>query len=129
MSDAKTKEAYEAVEVKLGKPVELAMVNTAYEKFMNTRLSRYHILSTAGVLAAEREPIARKILKIKQIHGYQVIVNGVLETLAYYLRIVQDTGRFLEIYTNLMPSDETIRYEHKAAWNQIAANYTLSEQL
>jgi len=59
------------------------------------------------------------IQKIKISHGCQVIVNGIIDTIKYYLRLLQDTSNFIEKYVILVEIDKTIKYEHKIRWNEI----------
>lgn len=115
--------SFEAVEVKLGRPITVDMVNIAYSKFSCGSTMRYYLLSTSGILEKEQLAIVQKIDNIKRIHGCQVIVNGVLETLTYYLRLISDTTLFLAEYTRLLTEDAAIKYEHREAWNGIVASF------
>jgi len=63
--------------------------------------------------------IEAKIAHISQIHGCQVIVNGVYTTLKYYLRLLGDQNNFINAYVDLLKSDDSIKFEHKKAWNDI----------
>ncbi len=109
--------AFEAIEVKSGILLECTHVNTAYEKFMGSSMKRYYILSTVGIREGERELIDAKINEIKSIHSCQVIVNGVLDTLRYYLRLIDDPAIFIEAYVALLKGDEDIHYEQRVQWN------------
>lgn len=51
-----------------------------------------------------------------------IIVNGVYTTLKYYLRLVTDPAEFIDRYVELLKEDETIKFPHKAAWNEIISN-------
>ena len=111
--------AFEAVEVKHGIPISAQLVRDAFEKFKSTQVSRYYLLSTANIKLAEKESIEAEIDRIKDIHGCHVIVNGLTNSLAYYLRLLDDTALFIECYVNLVELDAALKYEHKQQWNTI----------
>jgi len=111
--------SFEAVEIKFGIPISLQLVRDAYSKFQTTRVDRYYILSTADILEQDKSKISEEIANIKQIHGCQVIVNGIYKTLLYYLRLMNDTSDFIENYVKLIEIDNDIKFEHKNKWNDL----------
>lgn len=60
-----------------------------------------------------------KIERIKNIHGCHVIANGLIHSLKYYLRLLNDTSEFIENYVNLLETDTALKFEHKKQWNVI----------
>lgn len=110
---------FEAVEVKYGIPITLQLVQDAYSKFQTTPVDRYYILSTATVNKDEWEKIEVEVQSIKNVHGCQVIVNGIMPTLKYYLRLLTNTFEFIENYVNLLEDDNSLKYEHKERWNKL----------
>jgi DNA (cytosine-5)-methyltransferase 1 len=113
--------AFEAVEIKHGISVTLQLVQDAYEKFKTTPVERYYILSTADCNTAETHLINTEIIKIKNVHGCQLIVNGIMPTLKYYLRLLSNPYEFIEHYVNLLEDDKALKFEHKQAWNTLIA--------
>ena len=111
--------AFEAVEVKHGIPISAQLVRDAFEKFKTTQVKRYYLLSTADVNLTEKAQIETEIDRIKNIHGCHVIVNGLTNSLAYYLRMLNDTALFIECYVNLVEMDGALKFEHKKQWNTI----------
>lgn len=116
-------EPFEAVEVKFDIPISPSMVQIAYDKFISTSMKRYYILSTAGV--EDEGEINKLILEIKNIHGCQVIVNGIYDTLKYYLRLLNDPSAFLEAYATNLKNDPTIKFGHKEYWNKLISSGNL----
>lgn len=114
--------AFEGVEVKHELQITKQMVADAYEKFKIYNTDRYYLLTTANMESADWDSIDREIQRIAQIHGCQVIVNGVYSTLTYYLRLLKDPAEFIDHYVELLKSDETIKFQHKVAWNDIISN-------
>ena len=108
---------FEAVEIKHGKVITTAMIRNAYEKFRNHPIDRYYILST--VEGESIEKITDKVFQIQREHGCQVIVNGVLDTIKYYLRLVKTPAIFVSNYATLVENDTALRFEHRKAWNDI----------
>jgi DNA (cytosine-5)-methyltransferase 1 len=116
------KRAFEAVEVKYGIQITLQLVQDAYVKFQTTPVSRYYILSTALSNKDELIKIEAEIQKIKNVHGCQLIVNGIMPTLKYYLRLLNDTYEFVENYVNLLEEDKALKFEHKERWNKLISD-------
>ncbi len=111
--------ALEGVEIKHGIVITQQIVADAYEKFKNHKTERYYILTTHNMDLADWESIEGEVNRIRKIHGCQVIVNGVYSTLKYYLRLLKDPSEFIEKYVELLQNDETVKFQHKAAWNEI----------
>ena len=67
----------------------------------------------------EQDRINEEIQKIKNVHGCQIIVNGIIDSLRYYLRLMSENSLFIEKYVDLLEQDAVIKFEHKQRWNQI----------
>ena len=111
---------FEAVEVKHGIALNVQLVRDAFEKFSKTRANRYYLLSTHESIApAEKTKIDAEIERIKNSHGCQVICNGLMRTLYYYLRLLTDPAKFIDGYVKLLEQDKSIKFEHKQRWNEL----------
>lgn len=84
-------------------------------------VERYFILSTVKPDPNEWEEVQGLIEDFLKSNGCEIIVNGVYETIKYYLRLLKSTNDFVNAYTELLAIDEDINYEHKVAWNAICA--------
>ena len=113
------KRVFEAVEVKHGISITLQLVQDAFEKFKTTPIDRYYILSTASPDKDEYKKIEAEIHRIKNVHGCQLIVNGIMPTIKYYLRLLDRTSEFIENYVNLIEADKSLKFEHKERWNKL----------
>lgn len=113
------KRVFEAVEVKHGISITLQLVQDAFEKFKTTPIDRYYILSTASPDKDEYKKIEAEIQRIKNVHGCQLIVNGIMPTIKYYLRLLDKTSEFIENYVNLIEADKSLKFEHKERWNNL----------
>jgi DNA (cytosine-5)-methyltransferase 1 len=111
--------AFEGVEIKFNIPISLQMVKDAYTKFKTTPVRRYYILSTADISESDKSQIIDEIAKIREIHGCHVIVNGIIPTIKYYLRMLNDPSSFINKYVSLVELDKAVKFEHKEKWNEI----------
>ena len=121
--DKITNEIYEVVEIKFDiKPTHL-MVDYAYDKIKyNKNVQRYYILSTSKPDFNELDKINKKIDEIYDEYGCQVIVNGIFDSLKYYLRLLTNSDEFLAYYSKNLQANEELDYEHKISWNRIVEN-------
>lgn len=113
--------AFEGVEIKHEITVTKQLITDAYEKFKIYNTDRYYLLTTANMDEADLENIENEIRRIRQIHGCQVIVNGVYSTLKYYLRLMKDTADFIDRYVELLKIDDTVKFQHKTVWNDLVS--------
>ncbi len=113
--------AYEGVEIKHEIQITAQLVADAYEKFKVYHTDRYYLLTTANMDYADWEAIDYEINRIAHIHGCQVIVNDVYSSLKYYLRMICDPAEFIDNYVELLKTDESIKFQHKTAWNDIVS--------
>lgn len=116
------KRVFEAVEVKHGITITIQLIQDAFEKFKTTPIDRYYILSTADIGKSEKEKIDSEIQRIKNVHGCQLIVNGIMPTIKYYLRLLDKTSEFIENYVNLIEEDKSLKFEHKERWNKLISD-------
>ena len=110
---------FEAVEVKHQIPISKAIVDSAKQKIRSSRVDRYYILTTS----LHHEPTAEVLVEaenVKRLLGTQMIVNGVIPTIRYYLRLLSDPSTVLPEYVRLLQIDGAISFEHKDIWNKIA---------
>ena len=108
----------EAVEIKFAKSIKSIDVLEAIDKVRAKSVSRYYLLSTVGVDEDQAEEITTKSKDFEKQNGCEIIVNGVFETIRYYLRLLPDTTEFLNTYAEIMERDEDIDYEHRISWNK-----------
>ena len=109
---------FEAVEIKHNIKITSNMVNEANIKFRSAPVKRYYLLSTDETIKNDNT-ITDEIIKISQTHGCQVIVNGVMDTLKYYLRLLNNPDDFIRHYVDLLEKEDAIKFEHKQKWNDI----------
>ena len=112
---------YEVLEIKFDIKPNKLMVQDAYDKFKDQdSVQRYYILSTKHITdEEEQQKVDAFIKEIYDEHGCQIIINGVFDSLKYYLRLLTDSDEFLERYTKNLQDNTELDFEHKIAWNRI----------
>lgn len=123
---------YEMVEIKHNIPIDRNMIFDIIKKSENTTIERYYILTTCKenfLSKDEEEFINNFILKIKKDSGLEVIANGIIFSIKYYLRFINDYKHFIQIYTNNLITDSKISTEiqeyHISEWNNILENHKI----
>lgn len=112
---------FEAVEIKFQIAINRDHVAEAIQKIKTESVQRYLILSTSGLAAGEGPEIALMTHNFRRSNGCEIIVNGVIDTIKYYLRLIDSPATFINLYTALVEKDPDLGYEHRLAWNEVCA--------
>ncbi len=115
-------EHFESVEIKLNKKIDATIVRVVEEKVYKFNPLRYYVLSYYGIQEGEESEIRSIVAKVKKEHGCQIIINGLLPTIKYYLRLISSLDQFVNRYSELVENDREIQKIHKEVWNSIVAS-------
>lgn len=114
---------FEAVEIKHKIPIMRNLIELAFDKFSQTPVQRYYFLTTAEPYIDKRNAVQEVIQEIRARHGCEVIVNGIIPSLRYYLRLLVKPGTFLERYSENLRSDfavsTDIKEVHLKYWSDL----------
>lgn len=114
---------FESVEIKHNKPITADMVGVAYRKIRNTNIDRYYILTTSEPNFDDYESVMQEIEKYKKVHPCQIIVNGVIPSLKYYMRLISSPQDIIDEYTKWLEFEyqraSGIKREHLRFWQEI----------
>lgn len=121
----KKNQLFETIEIKLDKKIDTQIVRVVEEKIYKWNPQRYYILSVLGTKEEDINEISDIICKVGIDHGCQIINNGLLSTIKYYLRLIDDLNKFIEIYSDLIENDLELQYVHKSFWNDLVKKYDL----
>jgi len=110
---------FEAVEVKLDKPITPQFLMVALKKIQKFKIQRYYILSGKPPKPEDIDEINSLIFEIDQKYGCHVIVNGLYETLKYYLRLISNVQEFLNKYIELVEGDSELNLNHKQKLSEL----------
>ena len=78
-------------------PISPELVRDAYYKFTETPVRRYYLLTTAEPNIDNIDAVDSLVREIHRRHGCEVIVNGILPSLKYYLRLLTDPKTFFKL--------------------------------
>lgn len=115
----KDKDLLEAIEIKLNRAIDKTVVRNAVEKIVKYNPKRYYILSSKDIVTLEKKEIVKIISDVKEKHGCQIILNGLIPTLKYYLRLISCLDEFVKKYSKLVGSDLELKKIHKEKWNEL----------
>lgn len=114
---------FEAVEIKHNIPISAILVRDAYQKFAETSISRYYLLTTAEPNVDDVDAVNLFVRRIRTLHGCEVIVNSILPSLKYYLRLLSDPKLFLDCYSKNLQLDfnqnTDVKAVHLRYWNEL----------
>ena len=121
---------FEILEIKHNVPIDRNMILDIVKKSANTTIERYYILTTYNncfINQDEEEYINELILGIKRERGLEIIANGIVNTLKYYLRFIEDYHEFISTYTEELVIDARnsteVKDSHIQAWRIILQQY------
>lgn len=130
----KANKPFEIVEIKHNIPLDKYLIFDIVKKTENTPIDRYYILTTfkAGFENEETEKSVNEfIMQIKQSKGIDIIANGIITTLKYYLRFIDDYKQFVKAYTDNLIKDSKnsteVKSFHIEKWTEILKEYGLKK--
>ena len=111
-------EYFEVVEIKHDIPISDGIMRDSYNKFRKTSIRRYYLLTTAEpyIRKGEEKQVENLKQRIKNEHGCEVIVNGIIPSIKYYLRLIKTPSQFMEAYTINLKEDREVKEEHLKVW-------------
>ncbi len=114
---------FESIEIKHRKPVTADMIDIVFRKIKGLEINRYYILTTNEPNVLDNELVMQKLEEIKGMHSCQIIINGVIPSLKYYLRLISKPQDFVNKYTELLESEykrgSGIKEVHLKVWREI----------
>ena len=126
---------FEIIEIKHNIPIDKYLIFDIAKKTGNVKINRYYILTTFqnGFANAETEQIVTDyILQIKKQSNLDIIANGIISTLRYYLRFIDDYAEFIRIYTKNLIEDAKnsteVKSFHLEKWNDILEDYKVENK-
>ena len=111
----------EAIEIKLDKTINADLMRIVQQKIYKHNPERYCVFSSGQVI--EAEAIKNIIIEIKESHGCQVIVNGVVPTLKYYLRLIISLQNFINSFLMAVENDSELKPIHKIVIVELIEKY------
>jgi DNA (cytosine-5)-methyltransferase 1 len=117
---------FEILEIKHNVPIDKYLIFDIAKKTQNAPINRYYILTTFvhsfANIDGEKE-VLEYILELKNTKNIDIIANGILSTLKYYLRFLDNYQEFIHTYTKNLIIDAQnsteIQSFHLEKWTEI----------
>ena len=110
--------------MKHGIAITPALVEDAQDKISGLPIKRYYLLTTAEPNMTDPAALRDLQERIQKEQGCEVIVNEVIPTLKYYLRLLPDPARFLVEYNAALLTDyeanTDLKETHLRTWQEIS---------
>ena len=126
---------FEMVEIKHNIAIDRNLIFDVVKKTENTSVKRYYVLTTykgSFLNETEEEYLNKLVLKIKKERDLEVIPNGIIHSLKYYLRFVEDYQEFIKTYTEELIRDAKnsteVKNYHIEIWQAILKEYQLESR-
>ena len=116
---------FESIEIKLDKKINAQILRVAESKIYKWNPQRYYILSVLGIEKEEKEEIDFVVHKVLNEHGCQIIINGLIPTIKYYLRLISNLDDFIKTYSKSVEIDTELQKVHKEKWVNLLKQYEL----
>lgn len=114
---------FEAIEIKLNKQIDAQIIRVVEEKIYKWNPTRYYVLSVFGIKPEDKQEIETIVDDVATNHGCQIIINGLLPTIKYYLRLITNLEDFVNQYSAEVEKDTELQPIHKEKWNEILSNF------
>ncbi len=114
---------FESIEIKLDKKITAQIIRVVESKIYQWNPQRYYVLSVLGIDEKDGKEIESIVSKVLEEHGCQIIVNGLIATIKYYLRLIDNLEDFIKNYSKAVESDKELQLVHKKKWNELIKIY------
>ncbi len=115
----------ESIEIKFGKTIDPHLIRNIKNKIYTYNPKRYCIFSTKPI--RNKNEVFQIVSKIKKEHGCYLILNGILPTLKYYLRLISSKKAFLNNFFTMIMDDSELQSIHKQVIKQLKEQFFKEE--
>ncbi len=116
---------FESIEIKLDKKINAQILRVVESKIYKWNPQRYYVLSVFGVEESDQNEINDIVSNVLNKHGCQIIINGLLPTIKYYLRLIDNLNDFIKNYSAAVAVDKELQKIHKEKWAELLEKYQL----
>jgi DNA (cytosine-5)-methyltransferase 1 len=110
---------FESLEIKHDIEIDSHIIRRVREKILKFNPKRYYVLSSGGIKQEDYDEIMEISNELRNSHGCQLIINGLIPTLKYYFRLLDDLNTFIIRFNHNIISDKEIKLIHKKSWEEI----------
>jgi DNA (cytosine-5)-methyltransferase 1 len=121
---------FEIVEIKHKISIDLTVIQDGLKKIQGTTIKRYFILTTAEPnFKGDEKEIFNFLNNVKRNYNIDIIPNGILSSLKYYLRFLPNLIEFVNKYTENLRREfqqtTDVKESHVEKWEEIIEKYGL----
>ena len=113
---------FESLEIKYDVEIDSHIIRRVREKILKFNPKRYYVLSSGGIKHDDYEEITKMSNELRKTHGCQLIINGLIPTLKYYFRLLNDLNSFVLLFNENILLDKELKLIHKKSWEDIYTN-------
>lgn len=121
----KDEHIFESIEIKLDKKIDAQILRVVEKKIYKWNPQRYYILSVDGIEEHDKDEINEIASKVLNDHGCQIIINGLIPTIKYYLRLISNLNDFIFNYSKAVEIDSELQKIHKEKWVELLQKYEI----
>lgn len=115
----------ESIEIKFGKAIDAHLMRIVKDKIYKYNPKRYCVFSTKPI--ANKNEVDQIISEIREKHGCYLILNGIIPTLKYYLRLISSKRDFLNIFLETVVNDSELQTTHKRTIKKLKKQFFKGE--
>jgi DNA (cytosine-5)-methyltransferase 1 len=126
-------EPFEIIEIKHNKPIDRFIIFDILKKTERVNVKRYYVLTTyknSFETLEEEIFVGNLINRMQKDTNMDIITNGIITTLKYYLRFLDDYDTFIKNYTKNLIIDSNnsteIKSFHIENWMAILKKYEIT---
>ena len=108
---------FESYLIKHKTRINSKLIQPAVERLASSSARRFYVLNTH--CRQDYSKFDGYTQHVSRIYGRQLIFDSVDRTLMYYLRLIEDTTRFVDEYVSNLETDPSVTFQLKQAWNEI----------
>ena len=109
----------EGFEIKFNKEINEHLIEIAYEKIKRFNPQRYFIIHTSYINEENFIKLNKRIKKIKEEHGCQIIIDNFFVCLSSYLRLISNVEDYINLLSKNIIEDKELKLIHKKTWKEM----------
>jgi DNA (cytosine-5)-methyltransferase 1 len=114
---------FESVEIKYDKVIDVGIISSVSKKIIQHKPTRYYILSTKGISKKDEISIMRTVQDMKDQFGCELIINGIIPSVKYYLRLINNPVNFINVFNTKIINDKELHSRHIIKWKELFEQY------
>lgn len=111
----------ESIEIKFGKAIDSNLIRNIEDKIYKYKPRRYCVFSSETI--EDKTEVSSLVTRIREKNGCHLILNGIIQTLRYYLRLISSKREFLNNFITTIQNDPELHIQHKKVIRDLKKKY------